>query len=66
MIAAQHLNNNDLPIYGIYVNGRNWFLVVLDNKQYAVSLAYDITSDKIFDLFAVLEHLREKMDEVYQ
>ena len=66
MIAAQHLNNNDLPIYGIYVNGRNWFVVVLENKQYAVSDPYPITTDKIFDLFAVLEHLREKMDELYQ
>jgi hypothetical protein len=66
MIAAQQLNKDDKPIYGIYVNGRNWFLVVLDGKKYATSLAYDITSEKIFDFFAILEHLREQMDELYQ
>ncbi len=66
MVAAQKLNQNDSPIYGIYVNGRNWFVVVLDNNSYAISDPYAITTNQVFDLFAVLEHLREKMDELYQ
>ena len=66
MIAAQKLNQNELPIYGIYVNGRNWFLVVLHHNKYATSDPYPITTDRIFDLFAVLEYLREKMDVLYQ
>ena len=32
----------------------------------ALSLSYDATSDAIFDLFAILEHLREKMEVLYQ
>jgi hypothetical protein len=66
MVTAQVANADDMPIYGIYVNGRNWFLVVLIGKKYAVSSAYDIASDSIFDLFAILEHLRQKMDELYK
>jgi hypothetical protein len=65
MIAAQQANLDDMPIYGVYVNGRNWFWVSLIGKTYAVSNPYVITSDDIFDLFAILEHLREKMDELY-
>ncbi|MEY4925632.1 MAG: hypothetical protein RI894_68 [Bacteroidota bacterium] len=66
MIGAQRANADDMPIYGVYVNGRNWFWVALIGNEYAVSLAYDATSDAIFDLFAVLEYLREKMELVYQ
>ena len=66
MVAAQILNADEKPIYGIYVNGRNWFFVVLDANEYAVSLAYDITSDDIFDLFAILELVRDKMAELYK
>lgn len=65
MVGAQIVNKDDHPIYGIYVNGRNWFLVSLEGKQYATSAAYDITTDTIFDLFAILEHLRDKMDDLY-
>ncbi len=48
MIAAQKLNQNELPIYGIYVNGRNWFLVGLHHNKYATSDSYPITTDRIF------------------
>ncbi len=66
MVAAQIINNDDKPIYGIYVNGRNWFLIALNGKQYATSKAYNITSNDIFDLFAILEHLRSEMEELYK
>jgi hypothetical protein len=65
MIGSQQLNQDDLPVYGIYVNGRNWFVVILQGKQYATSFAYDITSNDIFDMYAVLEHLRDKMEDLY-
>jgi hypothetical protein len=65
MVAAQTINVDDNDIYGIYVNGRNWFWVQLVGKTYAVSLAYDVTSPDIFDLFATLELMQIKMKEVY-
>jgi hypothetical protein len=66
MVAAKKINQDDKPIYGIYVNGRNWFIVAMINKSYAVSLAYDVTSDDIFDLYAVLVFIKNKMEEIYQ
>ena len=66
MVASQKLNQDDKPVYGIYVNGRNWFIVALVGNNYATSLAYDVTSNDIFDLFAVLVFIRQKMEEMYQ
>jgi hypothetical protein len=66
MVAAQKLNLDDKPIYGIYVNGRNWFFVALEANQYAVSNPYVITTEDIFDLYAVLLYFKQLMDELYQ
>ncbi len=64
MVAAQVQNNDAKPIYGIYVNGRNWFFVVLEGQSYAVSVAYS-ADDNIFDLFAVLLYFKELMEQLY-
>ncbi len=66
MIAAQKINEEGKPIYGIYVNGRNWFIVALENNQYATSLAYDVTSNDIYDLFVILEFFKIKMENMYK
>ncbi len=65
MVAAQKLNQDDKPIYGIYVNGRNWFIVILDDKTYSVSNPYVATDEDIYDLFAVLLYIKELMEEIY-
>ncbi len=65
MVASQKVNQDDKPIYGIYVNGRNWFLVELIGKEYVVSAAYDVTEGTIFDLFAVLCYFKDLMDTLY-
>ncbi len=33
----------DMPIYGCYIIGRNWFFVVLEKNTFCVSKAYDAT-----------------------
>ena len=66
MVAAQKINLDDKPIYGVYINGRNWFFVVLDGQNYAVSNPYVVTTDDIFDLFAVLIHIKELMENLYK
>ena len=66
MVAAQKINLDDKPIYGVYINGRNWFFVVLDGQNYAVSNPYVVTTDDIFDLFAVLIHVKELMENLYK
>ena len=65
MVAARDMNKDEKPIYGIYVNGRNWFFVAFTGTSYAASKLYAITTDDIFDLFAVLEYLRGEMDKMY-
>jgi hypothetical protein len=65
MVAAQKLNQDDKPIYGIYVNGRNWFFVVLDNNTYSVSNPFVASSEDIFDLFAVLLYFKDMMEDFY-
>jgi hypothetical protein len=65
MVAAREANKDDSPIYGIYINGRNWFFVVFTGITYAVSKPYAATTDDIFDLFAVLEYIRGEMDKMY-
>jgi hypothetical protein len=43
MVAARQNNEKKTPLYGCYVVGRDWFFVVLDKQEYAVSLACDAT-----------------------
>ncbi|MDX2303894.1 MAG: hypothetical protein NW226_13895 [Microscillaceae bacterium] len=44
MLAAQAKNNGkNLPIYGVYNIGQNWFFVILENKEYSVSKQFDAT-----------------------
>ena len=66
MVSSQQLNKDEKPVYGIYINQQNWFFVVLDGNKYAISRAYAIATNAIFDLFAALEFLREKMIEMYK
>ncbi|MGB0930201.1 MAG: hypothetical protein ACPGVB_05465 [Chitinophagales bacterium] len=63
MIAAQTHNQNEHPIYGAYVVGRFWFFVILEGKEYAVSLAYDTTRKAIFEVFGLLKAVKNYIDE---
>lgn len=55
MVAAQAKNVHDLPIYGSYVSGRNWFFVMLKDKNYYLSNAYNASDNDIFQIFAILK-----------
>jgi hypothetical protein len=55
MVAAQYKNAHNLPIYGCYVSSRNWFFVLLTDKNYYLSDAYVATSEDIFNIFAILK-----------
>ena len=66
MVAAQKQNQDGKPLYGIYLNGRNWFIVVLEDNQYAVSNPYVVTTEDIFDLFAVMLFFKQEMETLYQ
>lgn len=58
MVDVQSLNQNSTkPLYGCYIIGRLWFFVVLEDKQYSVSRAYDATQTD--DLTAMVEILHQ-------
>ena len=54
MVAAQAKNGHEMPIFGSYISGRNWFFVLLDGKNYFVSDAYVASSDDIYKIFGIL------------
>jgi hypothetical protein len=59
MVVAQTKNNINIPIYGSYVSGRSWFFVVLFQKEYSVSRAYDATQvQDILQIFNCLTDLK--------
>jgi hypothetical protein len=62
MVAAQAKNNDDLPIYGCYVSGRNWFMVLLEGDKYCVSDAYVATSKDLYKVFAIMKKCKLLVD----
>jgi hypothetical protein len=65
MVVAQTKNESNIPIYGSYVSGRNWFFVVLFEKEYSVSRAFDSTQEhdflQIFNCLADLKVIIPKL-----
>lgn len=57
MVYAQKENADNLPIHGVYVLGRFWFFVLLEDKTYSVSPAFDAT--KVEDLAAILANMEK-------
>lgn len=57
MIAAQHINNNDKPLYGAYVIGDRWYFSILVGKNYAKTVALSLI--KPTELRQVILTLRE-------
>ncbi|TAE69592.1 MAG: hypothetical protein EAZ85_12895 [Bacteroidetes bacterium] len=46
MLAAQTKNENDLPIYGMYNIGQNFFFVILEQGKYTISKQFDATDQQ--------------------
>jgi hypothetical protein len=65
MVAAQVQNADNETLYGCFVSGRNWFFIVLEGKEYAVSRAYDATQKTIYQLFAILLWFKQKTEEKF-
>jgi len=59
MLTAQALNNNEKPVYGVYIVGYDWTFVVLQENEWCESKAYHATDDEIFDIFKILKALKE-------
>jgi hypothetical protein len=62
-LIAQVLNKNQKPIYGCYVIGRFWYFVIMEEKQYCISEAFDSTkADSLLQIIAVLRHFKQILE----
>jgi hypothetical protein len=65
MVAAQVQNADEKPLLGCYVSGRNWFFVVLDGKEYAITNAFNSADTEMLNqILAILLYFKEQA-EVY-
>ncbi len=68
MVAAQQ-NNEGMgveTIYGCYVIGRFWFLVILIGKEYGVSSAFDATKQAdISQVFACIQAAKTEINRYF-
>ena len=59
MFAAQQLNQDNLPVYGCYVVGKDWTFMVLKDLNYAVSRPYQANEAPDLDvIFKALKQIK--------
>ncbi len=64
MVTAQAKNNGkNLPIYGMYNIGQNWFFVLLVGKEYTVSRQFDATDqDDLKQIINALQYVKAHIE----
>ncbi|MCB1192744.1 MAG: hypothetical protein H7A23_24400 [Leptospiraceae bacterium] len=66
MLASQSLNKNGNPIYGLYVTGERWRFIVLEGKEYSISLPYSSVKDELFEIFRLLKCLKQIIEKLVE
>jgi hypothetical protein len=64
MLVAQTLNQDEKPIYGLYVVGKLWRFAVLTGKIYAFTTAFVADKVDIFDIYKTLKGLRNEIESM--
>lgn len=64
MLVAQHLNDNQKPIFGCYVIGKLWQFMALVGNEYAISNGLTCDGDEIFDIYRILKGLRWHIEKM--
>jgi hypothetical protein len=59
MLVAREMNQNALPIYGLFVVGLVWNFVVLNGQEYCISAEYTAANEDIFAIFKMLKALKQ-------
>jgi hypothetical protein len=59
MLVARELNNNNKPIYGLYVVGLIWNFMVLNGNNYYISKDYKSDNEEVFLIFQMLKALKK-------
>lgn len=56
-LIAQVKNNNNMPLYGVEIIGKQWTFVTMEGKEYCISKAYDAVDRS--DLLIIIAILRK-------
>ncbi len=64
LLVAQFNNKEEFPLYGCYVVGRNWFFVILQGKEYAVTNAINSSTDDIIKVIAMLRKVKNNIYKI--
>jgi hypothetical protein len=60
MILAQETNQDKKPVYGCWLQGKNWYFTVLNGMEYCASRQYDATREAdLFQIVFILRKLKE-------
>jgi hypothetical protein len=58
MLAAQALNENKMPVFGLFILGVTWHFMVLEGNTYTISPSYGADSKDLPDIFKMLKALK--------
>jgi hypothetical protein len=59
MLIAQELNKDDNPVYGCYVQGKDWYFSTLHQKNYCYSRVFDATQPlELAQIIHILQNLK--------
>ncbi len=59
MLIAREKNNNQKPIYGVFVVGLVWNFIILNGNEYFISKTYHADDEEIFAIFKMLKALKQ-------
>ena len=59
MLVARELNNNKLPIYGLFVVGLVWNFIVLQGNEYCISKSYNADDEEIHIIFKMIKTVKQ-------
>ncbi len=64
MLIAEQENADKKPVYGAFLQGKNWTFAALQDKTYAVSRQFDATQKDDFDqIIGVMQRLKQMILE---
>jgi len=58
MLVAREQNNNQKPIYGVFVLGFNWNFMILNGNKYFIGRTYHADNEEIFAIFKMFKALK--------
>ena len=59
MLVAREKNNNQKPIYGVFVVGLVWNFMILNDNEYFMSKTYHADDEEIFTIFKMIKALKQ-------